>query len=624
MDPIAVDAAGTQEHGKQSATGCARKKRSRFCFGYGLCVLCVLLALLPAALTTAYFLRAWTTDDDRWQSFCHGYDSEACVAAMDELHTLLTPSVEPCDNMYAYACDQWDRSPDSVVYNRTFVDNALFKLYETINRRADAVTYLKQVVESLDIKRLTTIVDDAVRIDEVVQRQLCCREALDSRWVSLDDLDVFSWYLNEKQWWNGFARYLWKMEPDEAGLQKHLVVTGFRQIKNAFTILEQHADEVTLFYLYLLASSEVLQYDYRKHTFKKGTLDSGVVFSCIEATRRVLSPSWAYVFADASGYAHDTVAVGDMYEQFLSLSNESPYSTSMDNATRLRARGQLNALTIDAFPAFLPIKGVDITRFSNDFRLRGSFGSDYLRLLGMSQSLARESKQRAILEHLNDDQVKGILEFSVLTRSLAVPTAYTFAPVFYEQDVPESFNYGTLGSLIAKELSEVVAPGSTFITGEATEDPSRQWWTEASRRSFNKTIQCWQRLANKTDASANGGEGSNSSAATLEWSLLGRSLFVWSRGARMAFDAMRRVVERRTLRWKRDSHVIDEQWRAQQRVFFARFCLLVCSATLKEKGARRGVLSRRLRCMLPLANMREFHAAYNCTMHNESTYCPDL
>ncbi|KAH8009941.1 hypothetical protein HPB51_022997 [Rhipicephalus microplus] len=345
----------------------------------------------------------------------------------------------------------------------------------------------------------------------------------------------------------------------------------------------------------------VLQYDYRKHTFKKGTLDSGVVFSCIEATRRVLSPSWAYVFADASGYAHDTVAVGDMYEQFLSLSNESPYSTSMDNATRLRARGQMNALTIDAFPAFLPIKGVDIIRFSNDFRLGGSFGSDYLRLLGMSQSLARESKQRATLEHLNDDQLKGILEFSVLTRSLAVPTAYTFAPVFYEQDVPESFNYGTLGSLIAKELSEV------------------RNYTDKRR-----TMQCWQRLANKTDASANGGESSNSSAATLEWSLLGRSLFVWSRGARMAFDAMRRVVERRTLRWKRDSHVIDEQWRAQQRVFFARFCLLVCSATLKEKGARRGVLSRRLRCMLPLANMREFHAAYNCTMHNESTYCPDL
>ncbi|XP_037508546.1 uncharacterized protein LOC119385061 [Rhipicephalus sanguineus] len=489
---------------------------------------------------------------------------------------------------------------------------------------ADAVLYLRHVVDALDIKRLATIVDDAVQFDEAVQRQLCCREGLDSRWVGLDDLDEFSWYLNGKQWWNAFARHLWNTEPDEAGLQKHLLVTGHKQIKNAFTILEKHADDVALLYMYLLASAEVLQFDYRKNTFKKGTLDSGVVFSCMEAARRVLSPSWAYVVADASGYAHDTVAVGDMYERFLSLSNDSPYSTSMDNVTRLRANSQMTALTIDAFPAFLPINGVDIIMFSNDFRLQGVFGSDYLRLLSMSQSLVRDSEQRAGLDHLNDDQAKGILEYSVLTRSLVVPTAYTFSPVFYEQDVPESFNYGTVGSLIAKELSEVLAPGSPSITGEATAEASGEWWTEASRRSFNKTMQCWQRLANKTGVSGNGGGSSSSSAATSEWSLLERSLFVWSRGARMAFDAMRKVVQRRALRSTWDAHVLDEQWRMQQRVFFARFCLLACSAALNEKWNRRGVLSPRLRCMLPLANMREFHVAYNCTVRNESTYCPDL
>ncbi|KAL1474316.1 hypothetical protein MTO96_038068 [Rhipicephalus appendiculatus] len=554
---------------RDAPSGCARKKRSRFCFGHGLCVLCILLAMLPAALTMVYFLRAWTTADERWQSFCREYDGRACVAAMDELQTLLTPSVEPCDNMYAYACDQWDRSPDALVYNRTFVGNAVFKLYATVNRTlltgptltpnvfgrhvlqalyascyaalsaaktaplevpselsvllverdmragmevalntyvhlyagrsiadkfegrghgmsADAVRYLKNVVDGLDTKHLATIVDDVVQFDQVVQRELCCKEGLDSRWVWLDELDAFSWHLNEKQWWNGFVRYLWKTEPEAPGLQKHLMVTGYDQIKNAFTVLEQHTDEVALLYLYLLASAEVLQYDYRKHTFQKGTLDSGVLFSCIEATRRVLSPSWAYIVADASGYAHDTVAVGDMYEQFLSLGNESPYSTSMDNLTRFRANSQMSGLTIDAFPAFLPIKGVDIITFSNDFRLKGVFGSDYLRLLGLSQSLARDSEQRAGLEHLNDDQARGILEFSILTRSLAVPTAYTLSPVFYEQDVPESFNYGMVGSLIAKELSEVVAPGSPSITGEATAEASGEWWSEASRRSFNK------------------------------------------------------------------------------------------------------------------------------------------
>ncbi|XP_050043639.3 uncharacterized protein [Dermacentor andersoni] len=464
------------------------------------------------------------------------------------------------------------------------------------------------------------MVDLALRVDKALQSDLCCTEGLDSAWVQVTDLDVFSWYIKGNQWWNAFVRYLWKTEPAE-DWQKRLVVTGYNQIKNAFATLEQHSD-VALLYLYLLASAEVLQYDYRKRVLQSDNEDSGVVYACMEATRRVLSPSWPYVIADVSGYAHVTVAVGDMYEQLLSLSNESPYSTSMDNVTRFRANSQMSVLTLDAFPAFVPIKGVDIIRFSNDFRLQGTFGSDYLRLLGMSQSVVRDREQPAGLDRLTDDQSKGVLEFSLLTRSLVVPTAYTLSPVFYEQDVPESLNYGTLGSLIAKEMSEMVAPGSPAITTDAATEASGEWWTEASRRSLNKTMQCWQRLANRTEP--NGSGGGNSSSATAELGLLERSLFVWSRGARLAFDAMRRVVQRRALHWARSVSAAQEQWQTQQRVFFARFCLLACSAAFDGNGAKRGVLSPRLRCMLPLANMREFHAAYNCTHINETSYCPSL
>ncbi|XP_075534980.1 uncharacterized protein LOC142570482 [Dermacentor variabilis] len=579
----------SRARGELSPSSSTRKARSHFCCDHRVGVLCAVLTTLPAALIVAYSLRLWTTGNVRWQSFCLEYDGKACLAAMEELHELLNPSAEPCDNMYAYTCDQWDRSADALAYNRTYVASSLSKLYETVNRTllsgptlrpnvfgrhvlqslytscyaslsaaktsplevprelsallvegemrngmefalnmslqwglemlwgarlerngstpsyvhlyagrsiadkfegrghgmtADAVRYLKHVVDGLSKERFATMVDLALRVDKALQSELCCTEGLDSTWVQVTDLDVFSWYIKGNQWWNAFVRYLWKTEPAE-DWQKRLVVTGYNQIKNAFATLEQHSD-VALLYLYLLASAEVLQYDYRKRVLQSDSEDSGVVYACMEATRRVLSPSWPYVIADVSGYAHVTVAVGDMYEQLLSLSNESPYSTSMDNVTRFRANSQMSGLTLDAFPAFVPIKGVDIIRFSNDFRLQGTFGFDYLRLLSMSQSVVRDRDQPAGLDRLTEDQSKGVLEFSLLTRSLVVPTAYTLSPVFYEQDVPESLNYGTLGSLIAKEMSEMVAPGSPAITTNAATEASGEWWTEASRRSLNK------------------------------------------------------------------------------------------------------------------------------------------
>ncbi|KAH7966862.1 hypothetical protein HPB49_020021 [Dermacentor silvarum] len=442
--------------GDLSPSSSTRRTRSSFCCDHRVGVLCVVLTTLPAALILAYCLRLWTTGNVRWQSFCLEYDSDACLAAMEELHELLSPSAEPCDNMYSYACDQWDRSPDALVYNRTtllsgptlrpnvFGRHVLQALYTSCyaslsaaktsplevprelsvllverelraglefalntslqwglellwgarmerngstssyvnlyagrsiadkfegrgrSMTADAVRYLKQVVDGLGTKRFTTMVDVATRIDEALQHELCCTEGHDSTWVHVNDLDVISWYIKGNQWWNAFVRYLWKAKPRD-DWQKRLVVTGFNHIKNAFATFEQHPNDVALFYLYLLASAEVLQYDYRKHVLRSGSEDSGVVYACMEATRRVLSPSWPYVIADVSGYAHVTVAVGDMYEQLLSLSNESPYSTSMDNVTRFRANSQMNVLTLDAFPAFVPIKGVDIIRFRNGY-----------------------------------------------------------------------------------------------------------------------------------------------------------------------------------------------------------------------------------------------------------------
>ncbi|XP_077512850.1 uncharacterized protein LOC144124052 [Amblyomma americanum] len=236
------------------------------------------------------------------------------------------------------------------------------------------------------------------------------------------------------------------------------------------------------------------------------------------------------------------------------------------------------------------------------FVLGGNFSSDFLLLLKASQVLARDSGARLALDRLAEDQARASMEFSPLTRSLVVPTAYTIPPLFYEEDLPESFNYGTLGVLIAKEMSEAVAPGSPLLIPDATLEAPGEW-----------TVQCWQRQLNPAEP--------NGSIAAAEPGLE-RSLFVWSRAVRIAFDALRGLVERRALRRTRDVRAAQEHWMLQQRVFFARFCLLACSsAGVTLEG---GTLARGRRCTLPLINMREFRSAHNCTARNETSFCHEL
>ncbi|XP_077512036.1 uncharacterized protein LOC144122968 [Amblyomma americanum] len=94
--------------------------------------------------------------------------------------------------------------------------------------------------------------------------------------------------------------------------------------------------------------------------------------------------------------------------------------------------------------------------------------------------------------------------------------------------------------------------------------------------------------------------------------------YFWLQGARTAYDALSAsyAAERRASNW-------HSFWLAAQRTFFRRMCLLSCRPQLElplpedqkpepvnfKSGA---AVPARVTCLLPLLNMPEFSAAFEC------------
>ncbi|KAL1442050.1 hypothetical protein MTO96_008058 [Rhipicephalus appendiculatus] len=49
--------------------------------------------------------------------------------------------------------------------------------------------------------------------------------------------------------------------------------------------------------------------------------------------------------------------------------------------------------------------------------------------------------------------------------------------------MPTEFNFGTIGSLLAREISHVITPAS-----------SKEWWDERSQQGFREHTDCLRKL----------------------------------------------------------------------------------------------------------------------------------
>lgn len=88
--------------------------------------------------------------------------------------------------------------------------------------------------------------------------------------------------------------------------------------------------------------------------------------------------------------------------------------------------------------------------------LENDFLKDYLSLLKYNRHNLSDVPHSEGADILSEMQLHSQLRYSNETRSVVVPTAFTAPRLLYNRStMPECFNYGTLGALLAKETSEV-------------------------------------------------------------------------------------------------------------------------------------------------------------------------
>lgn len=127
------------------------------------------------------------------------------------------------------------------------------------------------------------------------------------------------------------------------------------------------------------------------------------------------------------------------------------------------------------------------------------------------------------------------------------------------------------------------------------------WWTRAAWRHYNTSALCLQRLHGRLGLryraiGVNSGERQR------------RDMFLWAQGLRLAYDTL--VASLGPLTSNRH---LQGLWHEAQAVFFARFCLLSCDADQRL----RTTLSPRAKCLLPLHNMPEFGAVFDCVYRED-------
>ncbi|KAL3250193.1 hypothetical protein MRX96_055599 [Rhipicephalus microplus] len=172
---------------------------------------------------------------------------------------------------------------------------------------------------------------------------------------------------------------------------------------------------------------------------------------------------------------------------------------------------------------------------------------------------------------------------------ITVPTASMLRPFMYMYGVP-AVNYGGLGTMIGQALMGALDPRGIHSLNGYVPDPKDEVMREYTKRAL-----CF-RESRRSVLSLSGAE------ETLSEELDSENLadFV---GTEMAFDAFEYLVSE-----QRDQNLPGLNMSVRQ-LFFIRHCARWCS---EDNSVNPPHAPPRVRCMVPLMNMRPFSSAFGC------------
>ncbi|KAH7966134.1 hypothetical protein HPB49_013932 [Dermacentor silvarum] len=384
--------------------------------------------------------------------------------------------------------------------------------------------------------------------------------------------------------------------PVTSRLGKHsrVIVTNVDAITKLLAYFGSRKDKGVV-YVYVQLLMEAMRFDYLRRRSAEGP--DGAVRTCLRATWSALSGTKGVV-ASKFIRAHETMARAVFERVLSSVLQDAESSPWMGDLIKRNAKVTLGGVSLRSFAA-----AMSNAPASEDTSVSGlSASSAPSEFPGLFMDLRRARQNRFLEdppllrvgtdEYGSDDFLffESRVVYDVVSNSLRVPEAVRREPILYPEDVPLEFALGTLGMLMARELLRAAVPNRM---------PSL--WTSQE--------QCVDSLA----------RGAMNISLERPQDNRAPEYYFWLQGARTAYAALSAsyAAERRAANW-------DTFWRAAQRTFFRRFCLLSCRPqhdTPEERHSlepafvnlRPPAVPARVSCLLPLLNMPEFVEAFECS-----------
>ncbi|KAH7934101.1 hypothetical protein HPB49_021581 [Dermacentor silvarum] len=325
---------------------------------------------------------------------------------------------------------------------------------------------------------------------------------------------------------------------------------------------------------------------------------------CLDAATRALEPDWPLVLV---GLAFRDVDFGGAEALFDGVRRSSMATMPewLDNVTTRRTRNRLRHVTLTSFATSFRSNNATMAEVGGSFaRGNRSFLAYYVALHHVAQEVSIRDPPDGLKGALSSVELRGRVVYRDLYGTVFLPLVYLRHPIFYNASVASYYNYGTLGTILSKELAEAVSPfsrgGGIDYSGKDREEGNANGsslWSEASRRELSYRIGCYRAFEDHYHKGR---------PQDVDWMTapLKRNLYAWLRAARVAYDAMRADYVSST-RGGALGHS-TALWKSAQMVFFRRFCLVACGLDRTEP------LSARERCHWPLLNMAEFVDAFGC------------
>ncbi|KAH7933686.1 hypothetical protein HPB49_015844 [Dermacentor silvarum] len=396
----------------------------------------------------------------------------------------------------------------------------------------------------------------------------------------------------------------------ENASQLSAVASGAAGFRRAFLDVTSAAGvEVSALYLATHLDVEIVALELSRRMVHSDP--KGAARFCVVLSQTPLAHSWPSLVAKILNVSGSEEVLRAMFDQIKATARETTMFAWLPEVMRRVAGGKIDgvnlAVTSEDMSSARMANATDpyASLITNPDERNATFVELFVKAMTIAHGLRIRSPPTRAQSVISQLEARHEVAYSSATSSMVVPTLYRRAPHLYVTGVPSHFNYATVGAVLATRIVDIVGPALAMETGQGTSPHSPHaevWWTRAAWRQYNASALCLQRLHGRlglryrTSGGGSGGE------------IQRRDMFLRAQGLRLAYDALVAslgpVVSNRYLR---------ALWHEAQVVFFARFCLLYCDADQRLQAA----LSSRAKCLMPLHNMPEFGAVFDCVSREE-------